>query len=219
MKFQLAIICLNLTVALGASSQTTTISKDATLNSLQKCIRSNMGYSKYADARDTAYNKCSKELDAWFGSCSKGSIDAGPRLQCEQDLINVTGPIDKDWKLAHPDPPEQKDVKMESALQDLKDRHPLPGLPSLKKAVFLMKDSIVCSSPGAIVNPNRDLVLLMGACALAPRDIRVSVLPPADTDEYLSDHYHKIVAITWRSNEISNGTVHTGWTQMSRLRN
>jgi|SRR5579859_1033916 len=219
MLLRITSVSMLFAIALSVSAQTNPITKDGVTNSLQRCIQSNSGYSKYADARDTAYNKCSKELEVWFRSCSNGSIDAGPRQRCEQELTKVTGPIDKEWKLAHPDPPEQKDPRMESALQDFNVKHPLPGLPSLRKAVFLTKGSVVCSSPGAFANPNRDLVLLTGACLITPRDIKVSVLPPTGAEEYIRDHYFHMVAITWQSDEVSNGTVRVGWTQISRLRN
>jgi hypothetical protein len=153
-------------------------SNDRAVNSLRDCIRSNMGYNKYADARDTAHNKCSKELEAWLRWCSNGSVDAGPRFQCEQKLTDITNPIDRDWRVSHPDPVPQKDPKVESALQDLRGARPLPGLPSLKKPVLVMKDSVVCTSPGALVNPNRDLALLTGACSLISTDIPMGLYTP-----------------------------------------
>lgn len=169
--------------------------KKTSSNVLTECIRSNM-VDKYADARNVGSNHCRKEVDAWFIACQNGALDATSRLRCDQELRELVLPIDKEWKVSHPDPPQPQDPKLVNALQDLKNGRDLPEMPNLNKAVFLVKGSVICSSPGALGNPNRDLVLFTGACAATSRDVRVSVLPPSDAQEYLRDHYFGIVAIT-----------------------
>jgi hypothetical protein len=108
---------------------------------------------------------------------------------------------------------------MEAALYDLQNHLPLPGLPSLKKPVFLAKGATVCSSAGALGNPNRDITLAIKACTIIPRTVRVSVLNPDDAKEYITDHYFGIISVVWHSDEISDATVHVGWTYISELTN
>src|SRR5262245_57183336 len=119
---------------------------------------------KYADAREVAYNHCREELEAWLTECQNGALDGSSRLRCEQELRDFVIPIDKEWKLSHPNPPQRQDPKLMNALEDWKNGRDLPGMPNLNMPVFVVKGSVVSSTPGALGNPNRDLVLLTGAC-------------------------------------------------------
>jgi hypothetical protein len=111
------------------------------------------------------------------------------------------------------------DPKMKAAVRDWSAHRGLPGLPSLQKPVFVIKGSPLCSSGGALLNPNRAAVIWTGACALATRDMRVSVLVPTDMRTYLEDHYSQIVEVSWRSANISDGNVYRGWTFIASLKN
>ncbi len=114
---------------------------------------------------------------------------------------------------------QQADPKLERALRDWQAKRPLPGMPNLRKPVFLVKGSLVCDSAGSLINPNKKELLFLGVCAPAPRDIRVSVIPPTDAQEYLRDHYHQIVSVVWHSDEMSNASTYKGWVLISGLRN
>jgi len=108
---------------------------------------------------------------------------------------------------------------MDSALKDLASHRSLPGLPSLDKPVFVVKGSTVCLSDDALINPNANLTIFAGACAVVGHDKRVSVISPTDSRAYITDHYWQIVAITFRSGAVSDANVYTAWVKISALRN
>ena len=108
---------------------------------------------------------------------------------------------------------------MDAALQDLAAHRRLPGLPDLKKPVFVIPQSLICESAAALANPNTQFLIWSGNCIVADRKIRVSVFPPRGSEEYLNAHVFKMVSIGFRSAEISNGNVFTGWVKINSLEN
>lgn len=108
---------------------------------------------------------------------------------------------------------------VDQALQDFAAGKPLPGMPNLKKPVFLVAGAIVCESPGALANPNKDVLVTIGACALTESRHRVSVLPPRTQPQYLDSYVFKMVQVVWRSADISDATAHSGWTNILNVQN
>ena len=111
----------------------------------------------------------------------------------------------------------QDDVQR--ANMDWAARRPLPDLPDLSKPVYIIEGVFVCESPGALRNPNKDVLLVIGSCTMTQKRMRVSVFPPRTHEQYVDSHVFRMVRIAWRSLEQSDATVYTGWTVTLGLQN
>ncbi len=107
----------------------------------------------------------------------------------------------------------------DQALYAFNHHHKLPGLPDLRKPVFIRKGSLVCDSPGALVNPVRYATIMIGACAVIQSKKKVLVLAPKDAGQYIEDYLFRYIAVTWGSEEMSNANSYIAWTPISALRN
>jgi hypothetical protein len=105
------------------------------------------------------------------------------------------------------------------AMQDLFAGKPIPGLPNLNKPVFLAPNSFVCSSRGALANPNKDILLKTRDCVLTEKKIRVSVVQPRTQDDYIEAHVARVIKVMWQSSAISDATVYSGWTPVAGITN
>ena len=108
---------------------------------------------------------------------------------------------------------------IDQALRDFAAGKPLPNMPDLKKPVFLAEGVIVCESPGALANPNKDILIAIRACALIERRQRVSVVPPRTQQQYLDGYVFRVVRVVWRADDVSDATAHAGWTSISNAQN
>jgi hypothetical protein len=107
----------------------------------------------------------------------------------------------------------------DEAMRDFNAHKALPGLPNLKKPVFIVRKALVCSSLNALGNPNVGLLVATGACASVNRRVRVSVLLPVDAEDYVNSHVFGAIQIAWRSANRSVGNVYTGWVRIDQLTN
>lgn len=198
-------------------------------DTLTQCVLSKM-VDKYSSARETAYNSCPNEVQVWLKacfrlntSCPKDYVDACTDGQatndCEQGLRMLGDSIDKTWSVSHPIPPRPTDPRLDSAMRDLYAHKSLPGLPSMKKPVYVTARSLICSSAGALSNPNKDVLIVAKACIVVGHPMKVSLLPPIDQQQYIDDHYWQMIAITWHSGDVSDGNTYSGWVKISDLRN
>jgi hypothetical protein len=190
---------------------------------LTKCIVANMEGKKYASARETGQNSCGREMGDWRKACqnkySPWGFDDIAARKCDSEYRELANALDRQWESTQPPPPAQTNLKMDAALRDLAAHRTLPGLPDLKKPVFVTSGSLICKSPGALANPNTQALLMTGSCVVFDHKIRVSVFSPRDRQEYLNDHLFNMVLVGWRSDEISSANVFTGWVQINRLGN
>jgi hypothetical protein len=108
---------------------------------------------------------------------------------------------------------------MDRARRDLAAGNPLPDLPDLTKPVFLLAGAIVCESPGALGNPNKEVLIAMGACVLTATRQRVNLVLPSTPEQYLDAHIFRMVHVVWRSREVSNATTFSGWTSVFNAKN
>lgn len=104
----------------------------------------------------------------------------------------------------------------------------LPGLPNLKKPVFLSKDSLACVSaydvvgttkafPFRIDDPQILAALRANGCAFSDKEMRVIVtLPDADSELYLMQKEWQFVGVYWRN---PSGQVWHGYTMIRNLHN
>lgn len=193
------------------------------IDELARCIRNNMEGKQYATAGQTAYNFCQKELQVWRRACqtkySPKGFDDIAVWKCDSQLNDFERQLDRQIESARPAPPNQANTRMDAALRDLKAGRSLPGLPDLKKLVYVTPNSLICRSPGALANPGTAGLLITGACIVFDRRIRVTVYPPRDSEEYIQNHLFNMVAVGWRSGDISDGNVFTGWVRIDGLEN
>lgn len=113
----------------------------------------------------------------------------------------------------------QSQSNVDEAIRDLLSGKPLPGLPNLKKPVFLAQNSFICTSKGALANPNKDILLSTKACVLTDKKMRVSVLSPRGQEDYVDSHVSRVIEITWRSPAMSDATAYSGWVSMKSIGN
>lgn len=113
----------------------------------------------------------------------------------------------------------QSQSNVDEAIRDLHSGKPLPGLPDLRKPVFLAQNSFVCTSQGALANPNKDILLLTKACVMTDKKMRVNVLSPRSQEGYINSHVSRVIEITWRSSAMSDATAYSGWVSMKNLSN
>jgi hypothetical protein len=111
----------------------------------------------------------------------------------------------------------QRPGDINAAVADFNAQRPLPGLPSLKKPVYLTANSKVCDSPDSYANPNTAITVMVGACAIVPRKIQVMVYPPTDRENYVRGHVFGMVLVGLRSGEPSDGNMYRGWVSTSSL--
>ena len=108
---------------------------------------------------------------------------------------------------------------VEDALRDFYAGKTLPGIPNLKTPVYLSAGSIICYSPAAQANPNKDVLVSMGECAVTEIRIRVSVRQPRGQEDYMNGHVYRVVEVVWKSAAQSDATVYSGWTATRNLEN
>jgi hypothetical protein len=106
-----------------------------------------------------------------------------------------------------------------NAVRDYMQGKPLPGLPDLKKPVYVKPGSWLCSTPGTLANPNKDVLVAMHACFVAPVAARVMVYPPSTDQRYVEAYVYQIIEVGVIPAQISNGRPQYGWTELSNLRN
>lgn len=104
----------------------------------------------------------------------------------------------------------------------------LPGLPNLKKPVFLSKDSLACVSsydivgtskafPIRVSDPQILAALRANGCAFSDKEMRVIVtLPDADSELYLMQKEWQFVGVYWRN---PSGQIWHGYTMIRNLHN
>ena len=95
----------------------------------------------------------------------------------------------------------------------------MPGLPDITKSVYLSPGSTVCDSLGAIANPNKDVLIQIGACAISSKRIRVNIKLPTAPEAYLSAHMQRSVEIVWKKEAQSDANIYTAWTAIRNLEN
>ena len=108
---------------------------------------------------------------------------------------------------------------LDDALNDLRAGRSLPELPDLKRPVFVAEQSIVCSTPGTLANPNKDVLVAIGECMFVEKRVRVNVVLPKTQQGYIEGHISRAVEIVWRSAAQSDGTIYSGWTEAGNLKN
>ena len=108
---------------------------------------------------------------------------------------------------------------VEDALRDFYAGKNLPGIPDLKQPVYLSRGSIICSSPSAQANPNKDVLVAIGECAVTEIRIRVNVRQPRHQEDYMNGHVYRVVEVVWRSAAQSDATIYSGWTATRNLEN
>ena len=113
----------------------------------------------------------------------------------------------------------QQQGTVEDALTDFYAGNALPGIPDLKRPVYLSAGSIICSSPGAQANPNKDVLVAMRECAVTEIRIRVNVRQPRGQEDYMNGHVYRVVEVVWKSAAQSDATIYSGWTATRNLEN
>jgi hypothetical protein len=108
---------------------------------------------------------------------------------------------------------------MHEAMEDLKSRRPLPGLPDLNKPVYIRGKALLCSKMAGLRNPNVMALLMTRTCSIVEGPIRVMVLPPADDEAYLEQHIYKLIRVQLQAQAISDGGRYVGWIDMDALSN
>ena len=185
------------------------------------CIVRNMAGKLYANARETSYNFCRPERTAWMDACLKiespEGFDSVLYRKCEFKQRDIEDEVDRSRQR----PPErvEQPTAVQLAIQDLYAGRPLPGLPDLDKVVYLSKSALVCSSPGALANPDTAATQFVGACQQNSARTRVQILQPRTQQQYIECHIFGYVQISWRSARISDATAYSGWVRISALSN
>jgi hypothetical protein len=72
----------------------------------------------------------------------------------------------------------------------------------MRKPVFVTSRSLIRNTPGALSNPNKDVLIVEKACIVVRYPMRVSLLPPTDQQQYVDDHYWQMIAITWHLEDV-----------------
>ena len=107
----------------------------------------------------------------------------------------------------------------DQAMRDLAAGKPLPGLPSLTRAVYVRSGEYVCSTGGALRNPDKPTLISIRACFVTSSRFRVRVLQPRDDQDYLESYVFKMVELTWTTGAMSDATVYSGWAYIPALEN
>jgi hypothetical protein len=201
---------------------------------LTQCIGSHMRIiqrtvPEYGDADKTSHTFCAKELSVWSQACQgkylsdngseSGVANDSAISKCESEYRELAKAIVSELASNPPPTANQANFGMGEAMRDLRANRPLPGLPNLNKSVFVIPQSIICESPGELANPNTQMLLKAGVCAVSDKKIKVTVLLPRDEEEYISDHVHNMVSIKIGSRTASVGNVFIGWVKIPSLKN
>jgi hypothetical protein len=191
-------------------------------HALAECIKPVLDAGRYASAWGTASNECQEQKKVWMEACQDARSpewfsDLAAR-DCEFELRELTNSLDKDTENSRPKEPKQATV-MDKAIEDLNAGRQLPGLPNLRVPVYLSRRSLICPSLNALGNPNIEMLLITRTCTTLDRQIRVSVLVPTDSQSYLNSHVFGSVRVAWRTEDMSNGNINSGWVNISALHN
>lgn len=189
---------------------------------LLQCVTPVLLANKYASAEGTSYNACRTEEGKWLNAC-RDTYDPEHSMgntydKCNADLRELLHALERDVERKRPKS-QPRPNPIDVAMQDLNAGLGLPGLPNLKVPVYVAKNTLICSSLGTLSNPNVDVLLVTGACALLDHRMRVSVLVPADAQTYIESYVFGAIAVEWRAEEMSNATVRRGWLRTSALQN
>lgn len=105
------------------------------------------------------------------------------------------------------------------AMDDLRAKKPLPGLPNLNKPVFIRDKAFVCSKMGSMRNPNMVALLYSKACAIVEGPVRVRVVLPTTDKGYVDGHVFKLVQVLLPQHGSSDATPYLAWIDIEALSN
>lgn len=122
---------------------------------------------------------------------------------------------------APPDPLEPASVATPAALaQRFAAGLPLPGMPDLDRPVIVRSGTVICRSPGALRNPNVEITMTIGACAVVESaGVRARVHEPRTAHEYVQAYHTQTIRISLPATQLSSATPATGWVDLQSLTN
>jgi hypothetical protein len=189
------------------------------LTSLGQCmLRFHLPVTTYEAA---AAGICGSFATLWRETCTtQASLDrsGNPKTSCDAEFDRFGVSVQQFKGRAAPTPP-QTSISVHDLVAKFNAGQPVPGLPDLRGPVFVEGNAVVCQSPGALRNPNRDITLTTGACrSLNGARVRVFVHEPRTAQSYIEAYTFRSIYISGAPRSMSSADWLGGWVNLNDLR-
>lgn len=151
-------------------------------------------------------------------------------MQAQQRCEGTLGPCT--WDIHDPppktsvvqprqDPVVEQDKLINLAIHDWQLKRSLPGLPDLKRPVYVKTGVIACNESEDLVNPHKAELFWLGQCVQTGHNIvNIRVIEPVTEREYITGHiFHIVEVIWWDEGKPSSGNIYTAWVHTDDLAN